>query len=170
MNHHNSLVIGKIVSAHGVKGYVKVYCEPQSFKVLRQGSTVLLKDSKGNESFLEILDARPQGKILLILLKGVSDRSKAETLAGSEILVERASLPELEEDTYYWADILGLKVYSSDDHYIGVVESIIETGSNDVYEVRTPEDKEILIPAIASVVLEIDLYKKIIRVDLPEGL
>ncbi len=158
------------MSAHGIKGYVKVYCEPQSFQVLKHGSTVSLKDRRGAESFHEILDARPQGRTLLILLKGISDRSKAETLAGSEILVERSSLPELEEDTYYWTDILGLKVYSADDHYIGVVESIIETGSNDVYAVRTPEDKEILIPSIAAVVLEIDLNNRTIRVDLPEGL
>lgn len=158
------------MSAHGVKGYVKVYCEPQSFQVLKPGCTVLLKDTKSSVSFHEILDSRPQGRTLLVLLKGVSDRSKAETLVGSEILVDRAILPELEEDTYYWADILGLKVYSADDHYIGEVESIIETGSNDVYTVRTPEAREILIPAIASVVLEIDLDKKIMRVDLPEGL
>ena len=112
----------------------------------------------------------PRGAMLLLLFKGVLDRNTAEMLPGSDLLVEKSSLPELDPDTYYWADIVGMSVVSADGHPVGTVASLIETGSNDVYVVQTPDAGEILIPAIASVVLEIDLNRKIMRVNLPEGL
>jgi 16S rRNA processing protein RimM len=170
MNPDTCVTIGRIVGVHGIKGYVKVHCEADSFSVLARGHSVIVRDPKGAIRELKILDARPQGKMWLLLLKGVSDRNTAEILRGSDVLVEKASLPELEPDTYYWADIAGMSVVSVDGQPVGTVASLIETGSNDVYVVKTPDAGEILIPAIASVVLEIDLNRKIMRVDLPDGL
>jgi 16S rRNA processing protein RimM len=74
---------------------------------------------------------------------------------------------------FYWSDIIGLSVFDMAGDYIGRVTSIIQTGSNDVYVVKCPESgnrKEVLVPALAWVVKEIDLNKKIMRIDLPEGL
>jgi len=170
MNPDACVTIGRIVGVHGIKGYVKVHCEADSFSVLASGHSVIVRDPKGAIRELKIVDARPQGKMLLLLLKGVSDRNTAEILRGSDLLVEKSSLPELEPDTYYWADIAGMSVVSVDGQPVGTVASLIETGSNDVYVVKTPDAGEILIPAIASVVLEIDLNRKIMRVDLPDGL
>ncbi len=170
MNPDTCVTIGKIVGVHGIKGYVKIHCEAESFSVFAPGHTVIVRDVKGNSRVTEIADARPQGRMLLLLLKGVSDRNTAETLPGSDLLVEKTRLPELEPDTYYWADIEGMSVVSVEGRSLGTVASLIETGSNDVYVVQTPDAGEILIPAIASVVLEIDLDRKIMRVSLPEGL
>ncbi|MFH0998923.1 MAG: ribosome maturation factor RimM [Pseudomonadota bacterium] len=164
------MTIGKIVGVHGIKGYVKIHCEADSFSVFAPGHSVIVRDSKGRTRVTEIVDARPQGRMRLLLLKGVLDRNMAEMLPGSDLLVEKTRLPELEPDTYYWSDIVGMSVVSVDDHPVGTVVSLIETGSNDVYVVQTPGAGEILIPAIASVVLEIDLNRKIMRVNLPEGL
>ena len=166
----DTVIIGKIVGIHGIKGYVKVHCEAESFSVFAPGHTVIVRNSKGASRVMEIVDARPQGRKQLLLLKGISDRNLAETLPGSDLLVEKSCLPDLEPDTYYWSDISGMSVISVDGCHIGTVTSLIETGSNDVYVVQTPDAGEILIPAIASVVLEIDLNRKIMRVDLPEGL
>ena len=170
MNPDTCVAIGKIVGVHGIKGYVKIHCQAESFSVFAPGCSVLVRDSKGRSRVTEIVDAKPQGRMLLLLLKGVMDRNSAEMLSGSDLLVEKSSLPELEPDTYYWADIVGMSVVSVDGNPLGTVASIIETGSNDVYVVQTPDAGEILIPAIASVVLEIDLNRKIMRVNLPEGL
>jgi 16S rRNA processing protein RimM len=170
MNPDTCVTIGKIVGVHGIKGYVKLHCEVESFSILAPGHSVIIRDSKGSSRMMEIVDARPQGKMLLLLLKGISDRNTAEMLPGSELMVEKSSLPELEPDTYYWADIVGMSVVSVDGRPVGTVASLIETGSNDVYVVQTPDAGEVLIPAIASVVLEIDLNHKIMRVNLPEGL
>jgi len=75
----------------------------------------------------------------------------------------------LDEGIYYWFDLIGIKVYTTEEKYLGRIESIVETGSNDVYVVKHGE-KEVLIPALESVVLDIDLEHKRMRVDLPEGL
>jgi 16S rRNA processing protein RimM len=170
MNPDTCVTIGRIAGVHGIKGYVKVHCEADSFPVLANGNTVIVRDPGGASRELKIVDARPQGRLLLLRLTGVSDRTAAETLRGSDLLVEKSSLPELEPDTYYWADIAGLSVVSADGRPLGIVESLIETGSNDVYVVKTPDAGEILVPAIASVVLEIDLNRGIMRVELPDGL
>lgn len=170
MNPDSFVAIGKIVGVHGIKGYVKIHCEADSFSVFAPSHAVIVRNSKGESRVTEIVDAKPQGRVLLLLLKGISDRSTAEMLPGSDLLVKKSSLPELEPDTYYWADIVGMSVVSVDGHRIGTVASLIETGSNDVYVVQTTDGGEILIPAISSVVLEIDLNRKIMRVNLPEGL
>jgi 16S rRNA processing protein RimM len=102
-------------------------------------------------------------------LKDITNISQAELLIGSEVFINKSDLPKLENDTYYWFDIIDLAVFTTDDKYIGRIESIIPTGSNDVFVVKDG-DKEVLIPGIESVVLSIDLNKKIMRVDLPDGL
>ena len=78
-------------------------------------------------------------------------------------------MPDLEEGDYYWFDLIGLDVFGIDQKYLGRLESIIQTGSNDVYVVKK-DDTEILIPALESVVQKIDLKNRRMQVDLPEGL
>ena len=112
---------------------------------------------------------KPHTQTILLSLKGVDDRDMSEALVGFDLFIEKAKLSELEDESYYWFDIIGLSVYTIDEKFIGRVESIIPTGSNDVYVVKNNDD-EILIPGLESVVKEIDLKQKNMRVDLPEGL
>jgi 16S rRNA processing protein RimM len=88
-------------------------------------------------------------------------------------LIPRSSLPPLEEDTHYWIDLIGLSVFTTDRECLGRITDVIATGANDVYVVTTPEGypvKEILLPAIASVILEVDVAGQEMVVQLPEGL
>jgi 16S rRNA processing protein RimM len=167
------LTIGKIVGSHGVKGNLKVRSYAESETVFKPGKSILVIQAGLIEKKYSIKWAKPHGKSMLLSLKGVDDRNSAGTLIGAELFIERAELPDLEEGFYYWLDIIGLSVFSTDDQYLGRVESIMPTGGNDVYVVKNQDKNdhnEILIPAIESVVLEIDLKKRIMRVDLPEGL
>jgi len=167
------LLIGKIVGTHGLKGYVKVYSYAESSSVFRTDSLILVRSTKGREKTYTIKWAKPHKQITLMSLKGITSLSLAETLVGSELFIEEMNLPELEEGSYYWYDIIGISVFTTDDQYIGRVKSIIPTGSNDVLVVKDPnrdKDNEVLIPALESVVLEIDLKDKTMRVNLPEGL
>jgi len=106
---------------------------------------------------------------VLLTLKGVATADEARELVGAELFVDSGLLPELDEGTYYWFDIIGLSVFAPDKTYLGRIESIIATGGNDVYVARH-QGNEILIPALESVVLGVDLKRKVMRVDLPEGL
>ena len=173
MEENNFLPIGKIVGAHGMKGTLKVYSHAASFSIFKPGLRIHLKNTRGEEQTYTIRWAQPHKHILRLCLKGISTRDQAESLVGSETFIERAKLPQLEHGTYYWADIIGLSVFTTNEKYLGRVESIIATGSNDVYVVKDPEEDngtEILIPALESVVVAIDVEQKTMHVDLPEGL
>lgn len=164
------IAIGKIVGAHGIHGAVKVYSYSESFSVFETGNTLCLKnDPDSNGSCYRIKEFTPHSRFALVFFEGVDSRDLAHSLKGFEIFIEKSKLPELEEETYYWDDIIGLYVYTSDGDCLGQIESIIQTGSNDVYVVNS-EDKEILIPALESVVLHIDIEQKTMKVKLPEGL
>jgi 16S rRNA processing protein RimM len=173
VDYERLLSIGKIVGAHGIKGVLKVFSQAESASRYASGLELHLKDTGGGASTFKVKWAKPHSKVILLSLEGITNRNQAEALIGSEIFISRDLLEELEEGTYYWSDIVGLSVFDMDDQYIGRVTSIIETGSNDVYVVTCPEDKdvkEVLVPALEWVVKSVDLDKKIMRVDLPEGL
>jgi 16S rRNA processing protein RimM len=164
------IAIGKIVGAHGIHGAVKVYSYSGSFSVFETGIRLYLKnDPDSTGSCYTIKAITPHSRFSLVLFEGIDSRSLAHSYKGYEIFIEKAKLPELEEKTYYWDDIIGLYVYTTNGDCLGNVDSIIQTGSNDVYVVKN-EGKETLIPALESVVLNIDLNKKAIIVKLPEGL
>jgi len=163
--------IGKIVGSHGIQGAVKVYSYAESFSVFKTGITVLVKNPDDSTiKDYRIKWSAPHSRFVLLLFEGIDSRVPADNLKGFELFINKADLPELEKDTYYWNDVIGLLVYSSDDNYIGRVESIIQTGANDIYIVVDEKNNEVLIPAIESVVLHIDIIQKTMKVNLPEGL
>ena len=167
------LLIGKIVGVHGIKGNLKVYSYAETLSVFEPGSSILVINQKGLEKTYTVKWVKPHQRVLLISLEGIDSRNLAESLIGSEFFIEKAKLPVLEDGSYYWFDLIGLAVFTIDNEYIGRVESIMSTGSNDVYVVKNPDqdhNNEILIPALTSVVLEIDINLKTMRVDLPDGL
>lgn len=165
------LLIGKITGAHGIKGTTKAFFYSESLSAIESDNHILLKTSQGLEKTYEIKWVKPHSRGFLLSLKGIRSREEAKVLIGSELFIKKEKLSELEDDTYYWFDIIGLDVYTIEDKYLGCVESIIPTGSNDVYVVKdTAAGDEILIPAVKSIVLEIDRNLNKMRVDLPEGL
>jgi 16S rRNA processing protein RimM len=169
----DTIVIGKITGAHGLKGVCKVVSFAESPTIFEPGRRVTIRLSDGSAERFEIEWSKPHRNIIHMAFSGITDRNLAQTLIGSEIMLARAALPEPEEGAYYWFDIIGLAVYHVDKRYLGRVESIMPTGSNDVYVVKDPEQGpkyEVLIPAVDTVVLEIDTDRRIMRVDLPEEL
>ena len=163
------VLIGKIGGVHGIKGVNKLHSYAESLSLFSPGSTILVRDLGGREASYEIKWVKPHTGTPLLALKGISNRDQAKTLIGAELFIPQSELPELDEDTYYWRDLIGIEVYTNTEEFLGRIESIIETGSNDVYVVKRDE-KEVLIPALEAVVLEIDLGHNRMLVDLPEGL
>lgn len=166
------LLMGKIVGVHGIKGTLKVYSYAESASRFKPGNSVILEGG-GLEKAFTIAWAKPHHKTVLVAFEGVTTRNRAEELVGLELFVERDTLENLDDGVYYWSDIIGLAVYTMEDEYLGRVASVMQTGSNDVYVVKNEQSQapdEILVPALEWVVREIDVDRKVMRVDLPEGL
>ncbi|MFZ7126139.1 MAG: ribosome maturation factor RimM [Desulfobacterales bacterium] len=163
------ITVGKVVGAHGIKGALRVhfYTESADFFALRR--TIVIAAPTGGRKTFEIEWAKPHSKGILLSLKGVSDRSAAEDMREALLQVDRSEFPELEEGSYYWYDLIGMDVVDRSGMRIGRLESILQTGSNDVYVVRG-KDGEILVPALASVVRKVEVANNRMQVDLPDGL
>ena len=173
MKKNDLLLIGKIVGTHGLKGYIKVYSYAESASVFKTESLILVRSPQDRERAYTVKWAKPHKNITHMSLKGITSLDLAEPLVGSALYIEKANHPELEEGIYYWDDIIGISVFTIDDRYIGRVKSIIPTGSNDVLVVKDPnrdKESEVLVPVLESVILEVDLKEKTMRVDLPDGL
>jgi 16S rRNA processing protein RimM len=164
------LAIGKISGVHGVKGNLKIFSYAATPAYVQKDGSVLILHPSGKKKAYGINWLRPHKKGALLSLREVTSRDLAEELVGCEILVNKRDLPDLEDGTYYWFDLIGLSVHTDDNRYIGRLDSIIETGSNDVYVVKDENGTETLIPALVSVVLDVDLENQTMRVTLPDGL
>ena len=168
--HEDALIpIGKVVGTHGIKGYLKVISCAESTASFAPGKQLALRREGKPVVTFGIESARPHKRGILMALEGIASVHAAKEWVGYELCIDKTTLPEPEKGSYYWHQIIGLDVFTVDDRRLGRVAAIIPTGSNDVYVVRDGK-KEVLIPAIDSVVVDMDLTHKVLRVDLPEGL
>ena len=160
------LVIGRIVSPHGVRGElrVKVLTDfPDRFGRLE---TIYLGDEHTPAA---VEGQRVHGGNVLLKLAGVDRREEAEKLRDLLVHVPMDEAVPLKDDEYYVYEIVGLEVWTTEGEHLGRVVEVIETGSNDVYVIRDGA-KEILIPALSHVVLDVDLKQGRIEVQMMRGL
>ncbi len=155
--------VGEISGVFGVKGWVKVFSFTQPRENILSYSPWRLK--KGSEiRDVEVLSGKLQGKVVVAALKNISDREIAASLSGYKILINQDLLPEPATDEYYWHELIGLKVINQQNESLGTVDSILETGANDVLVIKG--DRERLIPFLQpQTVMNIDLETGIIQVD-----
>lgn len=172
------LTVAKVVGFHGLQGFVKVklFCESiDSFvamKVLwateQEAEIEKLNESKNSAKQLTIEKAKIQGQSVVVKFKEIADRTAAEALGKVFLSVSAESLPELPIDEYYWHQLIGLEVYNADG-LLGVVDHLLETGSNDVLVLKptagSVDDIERLLPYRPEVVQSIDLEQRSIKVD-----
>ena len=164
-----NLEIGQIVNTFGIKGFVKV--NPFVDDILRFDDLkkVYLKKNKTIKE-MQIEEVKYHKNMVLINFKGIDKVEDAEILRNSYLEVDRENAIELEEGEYFIADLLGLNVVTEVNEQLGKLEDIFNTGSNDIYVVKTEEGKQLLLPAISEVVKEINLKENKIVVHLLEGL
>jgi 16S rRNA processing protein RimM len=162
------IVIGKIVSVHGVRGDVKVYSFTDPIENLLDYRRWTLRRG-GEVKQVELVKGRLQGKILVATLQGLTDREEARTYADFEICIPRSELPQLSGEDYYWFQLQGLTVINQLEQVLGRVDHLLETGANDVMVVKpfdgSLDDRERLLPYIDQCVLKIDLEAGEMRVE-----
>lgn len=163
------VLIGRVSAAHGLDGSVKVRSYAESPDLFAPGRSLRAAGRDGSERIVTVTQARPQGGAILLSVAGVTDRRLAEALVSWDLFVEKQALPAPEPGSYYWEDLIGMEVLTVAGQRLGRLESIFRTGSNDVYVVAEA-GRELLVPALRSVVTAVDLTARRMVVDLPDGL
>ncbi len=156
--------IGKIVNTHGLRGHIKVepWCDGiETFEYLKRVFV-------GNVEY-GIENVKIQKSLFLLKLAKLDTIEEAEKLKNKVIYADEDEMPPLPEGVFYIKDIIGLSVYDG-DKFIGEVTDWIETGANNVYIIKRPNGKDVLIPAIDSVIAEVDIENKKMSVNMLEGL
>lgn len=147
-NGRQMIALGRIIGVHGVKGWVKIHsdCRPRE-GIFDYAEFSATRNQQLPATTLHLSDGHVQGKGLVAKFNEANTRDEAMALIGQTLSVSREALPELEDDAFYWADIIGLEVVNRENVALGTVIDIFETGANDVIIVKHA-NKEILIPFV----------------------
>lgn len=158
--------LGAVTGPHGVRGLVKV--KPFTEQPSDIAAYGPVEDEDGARRFT----LRPEGEAkgqLIVRIDGVGDRGAAEALKGTRFYVDRAVLPALQDDTFYHADLIGLRVEALTGETLGTVTALYDFGAGDLLEFRDAEDTAHMLPFTEAVVPEIDLKGGRVVVNPPEG-
>lgn len=165
------LKVGKIINTHGLKGEVKVLSstdfENERFK---KGSSLII--TRGNQVIREVIveSYRNHKNMILVKFEDINSIEEAEKLKNLQIKVELSDDNSLEENEFYFYEIIGCEVFDESSNLLGVISEILTPGANDVWVIKSDLGKEILIPYIEDVVKKIDVENKRIDIEVMEGL
>lgn len=163
------LRVGVFANTHGVRGEIKVFPttdDAQRFKKLKK----LYLDTGREKIELEIASVRFFKNMVILKFKGIDNINDIEKYKGKDLLVTREQAVPLKEDEYFIYDIIGAKVVTEDGKEFGELKEVLQTGANDVYVVKTTEEKEILLPVIEECILDIDVDNKVVTAHIMPGL
>ncbi len=187
--------LGRVVSAYGVRGWIKIQPHAANGQVLLGAKTWWFKTPapiKGagvssSARGLKVAASRMHSGTVVAQLAGMTDRDQAEALKGHTVSVPRAAFPAADDDEYYWVDLIGCRLFGEDDHdqpvLIGQVRNVIDNGAHAVLQVaratqgdngelqflKTDKDREIevLVPFVSAHVHTVDIANKILHSNWP---
>ena len=163
------LQVGVISSTHGVRGEVKVFPTTDDVTRFRQLKKVYL--DTGREMLpLEIQNVKFFKQFAILKYKGIDNINDIEKYRGKSLMIDRVDAVDLDEDEYFIADMIGMKVCTEDGSEFGTLKDVMETGANDVYIIDSLEHGEVLIPAIRECILDVDMDEERMTIHLMEGL
>jgi 16S rRNA processing protein RimM len=167
----NLITVGRISGTHGVRGQVRLHSYSGNLESLQAAHDVLLRFPSGISRQIKLARVILHSGKILLALEGIDAIDQAQEFVGCELILQWEQLPKPDEDEYYWRDLLGLSVITSDGQLLGNISDIMETGANDVYLVKNDATRrEYLIPAISNVIDKIDLQTGTMTITPLEGL
>ena len=163
------LRVGVITQTHGIRGEVKVFPttdDPMRFKKLKHCVVQL----KREDIELEVQSVKFFKQYVIVKFKNYDSINDIEQFVKKDLMVTRDNAVKCEPGEYFICDLIGLKVITDDGRELGTLTEVLETGANNVYEVTTPDDKQILIPVIDECILAHDMEAGTVTVHLLDGL
>ena len=134
MNKRDSVIIGKVISTHGIHGWLSILCFAHPPENLKNYNTfIFLNDST---SQIDITDIKVMPKKTIIKIKDYDSITSSENILGKDILIDKSDMPMLVEGEYYWRELEGLEVMTSQEKFLGVVDFIFSNGANDVLAIK----------------------------------
>ncbi|UAA40120.1 ribosome maturation factor RimM [Paraneptunicella aestuarii] len=173
-NSTNTIVVGKIGAPHGIRGWVRINSYTEELEGIFNYSPWLIS-VQGEVKEYKVTSWKLQNKSVVAKLEGIDSRNDIELLKNADIEVSVEQLPELQDDDYYWRDLIGLNVVTESGYDMGTVEQLFETGANDVMMVKANMNdaygaKQRMIPYLYDqVIKKVDLQAKSIIVDWDPG-
>nr|WP_217586219.1 ribosome maturation factor RimM [Lentibacillus saliphilus] len=166
----NMYNVGKIVNTQGIKGDVKVVRITDFEDRFNVGNTVYAVMNDGTHVGLEIDRHRIHKGFDILHFSGYDNINDVEHFKGVQLTIKETQLTELEDGEYYYHDIIGCDVWTTEQEKLGTVKEILSPGANDVWVVKREKGKDVLIPYIADVVKVVDVPNKRISIDVMEGM
>ena len=163
------LQVGVITATHGLKGEVKVFPttdDPNRFRRLKE----VILDTGKEERVLKIEGVKFFKQMVILKFQGLDDINDVEQLRRGTLYVTRENAVRLKRNEYFIADLIGMQVENEDGSGLGILQDVISTGANDVYDVRLADGRQLLIPAIRECILEVNVEEGWMRVHLLDGL
>ena len=138
MTSDNAIVIGKIISTHGIDGWIAIESYSYPREKINTYNTYLIIDEQHLPITIEELKIMPRK--IIIKLEGFNHISDSEKILGEKIYINTSDLKKLEDGEYYWHDLEGLDVHTTKEHYLGKVDFIFNNGSNDIMAIKSNND------------------------------
>ncbi len=164
-NNDDVVIIGHIGGAYGIKGWVHIvsYTDPPANLLAYRPWSLQQPGEQDDWRPTDCSAAKAHGDGFVAAFEGVNDRERAQLLKGTRIGVDAQRLPAIDDDEFYWRDLIGQTVVNQRGETLGCVERLIETGARDVLVIGG--QNETLIPFVEQFVIEVDMDKRMIRVD-----
>ncbi len=162
-----TVIIGEVLKPQGIKGELKIYPITDNVSRFKKLKKVYLSDGRNDQSFIVDAVRIDPKEMVFLKLKGIDTPEEVEKYRGFQVRIDRTEVPHL-KDRWYYFELEGMKVYEK-DVLLGTLTRVLETGANDIYLVKG-QNGEICIPALRSVVMNVDVQGKRMDVILPPGL
>jgi 16S rRNA processing protein RimM len=165
----NYIRVGVITTTHGLKGEVKVF--PTTDEINRFDDLKKVYLDSGKEYIpLSIEHVKYFKQLVILKFEEINDINDIEKYRGKDLFIPRDEAIALNEDEYFIFDLIDSEVYTEDGDKLGIVTEILTSSANDVYVVKTKDNKEVLLPSIKECILDVDTVNKKIIVHLMDGL
>jgi 16S rRNA processing protein RimM len=164
--------VGKLVNSHGIRGEVKIIptTDFPEERFAPKSELVLQQPNSNNSVSVTVERSRLHKNMYIIKFVQFDNINEVEKYKGWILKVSEEQLDELDEDEYYYHEIIGCKVVTDEGEDLGIIDEILSPGANDVWVVKPAKGKSILIPVIDDVVLTVDVQEKVVTVHIMEGL
>jgi 16S rRNA processing protein RimM len=159
------ILLGRVLGAFGIRGEAKLESWTEPRAAIFRYQPWIVRDPQGRERELSGVRGRQSGKFLIATFPDVADRDTVEAMRGTEIYVPRAVLPPPKAGEYYWVDLEGLRVATTEGVCLGTVSHLFATGANDVLVARDDERERMIPFVIPQYVRSVDFEANLVTVD-----